>query len=307
VPHPSSGAAKCRSSFEQVAHPIAVRQHGVVARSQLLDAGIPSHLIDRHLRQGRLDALHRGVYGIGPILPPRAREMAACLACGPRAVISHGSAAGLWGILAPVPKGAAIEVAVRQGHHVRPGIIVHRLSTLRDDECTRTDGVPVSTPARTLLDLAVAAPHRTIERALDEAVARRLVTPAKMRCILERHAGRPGTRRLRAVLDRDHPAFTRSEAEERFLELVRGAHLSPPERNVLVGRHQVDVLWRAERLVVEIDGYAFHSSRRAFERDRLRDRELAGHGYRVIRVTWRHLVNEPLRLLVQLVKALEAK
>lgn len=307
MPHPSSSAAKCRSSFEQVAHPIAVRQQGVVARFQLLDAGVPSHVIDRRLRQGRLDAIHRGVYGIGPILPPRAREMSACLACGPTAVISHGSAAGLWGILAPVPKGAAVEVAVRRGHHVRPGIIVHRLSTLRDDEFTRLEGVPICTPARTLLDLAVAAPPRTIERALDEAVARRLVTPAKVRRILERHEGRPGTRRLRAVLDRDHPAFTRSAAEDRFLELVRGAHLTPPETNVRVGRHQVDVLWRAERLVVEIDGYAFHSSRRAFEHDRLRDRELAGHGYRVIRVTWRQLVNEPLRLLVQLVEALRAK
>ena len=303
---PSDTAAVSHASFEQVARPLAVRQHGVVARFQLLEAGLPCHVIDRRLQQDRLVALHRGVYGVGPVLPPRAHEMAACLACGPHSAISHGSAAALWGILPSVPDGSVIEVSVPQGHHVRPGIILHRLSTLRGDERTRLDGVPITTPARTLLDLAVAAQPRTIEQALDEAVARRLVTAPDVRRILERHEGRPGTRRLRAVLDRDHPAFTRSEAEERFLELVRGAHLKTPETNVRIGRHQVDVLWRAERLVVEIDGYAFHSSRRAFERDRLRDRELAGHGYRVVRVTWRQLVDEPLRFLVQLVRALEA-
>lgn len=295
-----------RPTFDTVLHSIAARQHGVVTRRQLLEAGLSGDRISRRVRAGRLRPLHRGVYRVGPVASVRAREMAACLACGPTAMLSHGSAAEAWGMRSPGPDTAPVEVTVRRGHPERPGIVAHRRTTLHDDERTRLDGIPITTPSRTLLDLAVAHPPRTLERALDEAMARWQTTTRAVHRLLQRHEGRPGTTRLRAVMARDHGSFTRSEAEERFLDLVRTARLEEPETNARVGRYEVDFVWRTERLAVEIDGYSFHASRRAFERDRLRGQELTALGYRMIRVTWRQMVDEPLRLVAQLAQALSA-
>lgn len=295
-----------RPSVAAVAAAIATRQHGLVTRRQLTEAGIACHVIDRRVGSGRLQPVHRGVYQVGPILSNRAREMAACLACGPSAVISHRSAAGVWTILPPDPPGTPVEVSVADGQPRRPGIRVHRIGSFERHELTVVDRIPITTPARTLLDLAVAASARTIERALGEGLALRCVTLRQVRETIERHRRLPGCRRLEAVLDRGQPDVTQSEAEERFLALVRRGDLGSPETNVRIGSYEVDFLWRAERMVVEVDGWTFHSSRRAFERDRRRDGDLAGLGFRVVRVTWEALVDEPMRVVGQVARALEA-
>jgi very-short-patch-repair endonuclease len=167
------------------------------------------------------------------------------------------------------------------------------------------DGVPITTPARTLLDLAAVAHPRHLEQAVAEAERRRLASRRGLAALLARYPGRPGSRAVRALLEADaRPALTRSEAERRFLVLIRSAGLPAPDVNVRVGDVEVDFLWREAGLVTEVDGYAFHSDRAAFENDRRRDAELAARGLTVIRVTWRQLVDEPEAVVVRIGQAL---
>jgi very-short-patch-repair endonuclease len=163
----------------------------------------------------------------------------------------------------------------------------------------------VTAAAVTILDLAGTASFRIIEQALAEAHVRSLVTERDLRVTLDRNRRRRGAGVLRAILESDiAPALTRSQAEERLLSLIRAAGLPSPETNVKLGLHEVDFLWRAHRLVVEVDGFRFHSSRAAFERDRLRDAELQARGFRVIRVTWRQIADQPQPMLGRLAQAL---
>lgn len=233
-----------------------------------------------------------------------AKEIAACLACGPAAVVSHRSAAVLWQLLQAPAAPATVDVIIPAGVRRRPGIRIHRRSTLRSDEVTRLEGIPITTPARTLYDLAGSVAPRDLERALAQALARGVTRPNQIRSLLRHHAGRSGEPELRALLEGGRPALTRSEAEDRFLSLIRKAQLGAPATNVEAAGHEVDFLWRTERLVVEIDGFAFHSSPGAFERDRRRDAMLAAAGLRVVRVTWRQLLEEPEAVLARLAQAL---
>jgi very-short-patch-repair endonuclease len=163
----------------------------------------------------------------------------------------------------------------------------------------------VTTPARTILDLAAVASPRELEQALAEAQARRLVRRSDLLPLLARFQRRPGVAALRSLLDADaRPSLTRSEAEERLLALIRAAELPAPEVNVHIGRYEVDLLWRDQGLVVEVDGFRYHSSRSAFERDRLRDAELGGRGLRVMRVTWRQIVVRPEALVARIATTL---
>jgi very-short-patch-repair endonuclease len=156
------------------------------------------------------------------------------------------------------------------------------------------DGLRLTAPARTVLDLAGLLSDRELERAVNEALVLKLTTHEDLTHTVRRSKGRRGTRSLRALLDRAAgPTFTRSEAEQRLRRLLRGAGLPAPETNVRVGPYEVDLLWRAELLVVEVDGYAFHSTRFAFERDRARDADLQARGLRVLRFTWRQIVDQP--------------
>ncbi len=282
---------------------LAAGQHGVVARAQLLRAGISPGSLDRRLRANQLRPLHRGVYLVGPVMVRQASAMAAALACGKGAVVSHRSAAELWGLLPDGNHSALVDVIVR-GDGRKPGIRIHRIPSLRSDEVTELERIPVTTCARTLVDVASATRERELERAVAEAFARRRTSRSQVLALLRRHASRPGVGRLRALLDVGQPAFTRSEAEERFLALIRKAQLSMPEVNVRVGNYEVDFLWRNERLVTEIDGFAYHSSTARFENDRRRDAVLAAAGVRVLRVTWRQLMKEPEAVLVRLAQAL---
>ena len=283
---------------------LAARQHGIVTRPQLLAAGMTADGIDRQVKVGHLRLVHRGVYLVGPIEARYSREMAACLACGPSAVVSHRSAACLWQLMTRAGRSTSVDISSRSGKRSRPGIRIRRIGTLTDDEVMDLDGIPITSPSRTLYDLSSCIGPRELERAIAEAFARRLVRPAELEAQCNRFRGRPGSRTLRFVLDGGRPDLTRSEAEERFLALIRKAQLDPPAVNATTSGYEVDFLWRAEGLAVEIDGFAFHSSPIAFESDRRRDAVLAAAGLRVVRVTWRHLLDEPEAVLARLAKAL---
>jgi very-short-patch-repair endonuclease len=277
---------------------LAARQHGVVTREDARRAGLTDDAIRHRRATGRLHPLYRGVYAVGhPEVTPHGRALAAVLTCGPGAALSHLDAAALWELLCA--SSGPVHVS-RSGSHRRSpaGVVLHRVRAL---EATTRHGILVTTPARTLLDVADAHPG-DLSRALEEARIRRLVGPAEL---LARASHGRGTAQLRQLLAQE-PSLTRSEAERRLLALVAAARLPVPRTNVRVGRHEVDALWAAQRLVVEVDGYAFHSSRAAFERDRLRDAELQALGYRVMRVTWRQLTREREALAARLAVAIVA-
>lgn len=294
-----------REPTDRIIARIAAGQHGVVTRRQLARGGIGPGAIEHRAATGRLHRVHRGVYLVGhPTPAPHALDMAAVLACGHGGVRSHKSAGSAWSLLAHPDALVDVTIAGNRARR-RPGIRVHRSRTLAPVDVRVRDGIPTTAPARTLLDLAETLSLRRLERALDEAIVRRLTRHAELVALIERSRGRRGAAPLRSLIDRQRgPALTRSEAEERLLELVRKAGLPAPRVNARVGAHEVDFLWPAERLIVEVDGYAFHSSRTAFERDRLRDAELQAAGFRVMRVTWRQLAAEPEALLVRLAWAL---
>lgn len=191
---------------EQAVARLAARQHGVLTRGQLLQAGLGEDAIDSRLKRGRLRRLHRGVYVLGPTVPEHARETAGVLACGPGAVSSHRSAAFLWRLL-PYParaRGVDVTVAGRNAT-TRPGITVHRVRELSAVETTTKHGIPVTTPARTLLDLASSVAPRELEQALAEAFARNLTTRPKLLSLVERRRRHRGARPLRTMLEADRP------------------------------------------------------------------------------------------------------
>jgi very-short-patch-repair endonuclease len=293
-----------RLEIDRAALRIAGDQHGIVSRTQLIEAGATARRIQLRVKSGWLRPVHRGVYLVGSVPPPKARHFAACLACGPGAVVSHGSAARLWGLTSAEPDSDEIDVTLTGASRRHRGVRIHRSTTLLTAERTRIEGIPVTTPDRTLLDLAVLQPGRELERAVAEAFARGLTTEGRLARVLARHVGRPGSARLRSVLDLGPPPLTRSEAEERFLDLIRRARMPRPSVNDRIGPYEVDFHWPGAGLVVEVDGFATHHSRRAFERDRRRDRYLVGEGFRVMRVTWRQLEDEPEGLLFRLGQAL---
>ena len=295
-----AGAAR-ETRIDRVIAALASGQHGHVSREQLLALGLAKGAIDHRVAAGRLHIRHHGVYAVGhTALTPRAERFAAVLACGPGAVLSHDSAAVEWGILATAAVDA---IHVTTPHRrTRPGIRTHQ-AALPVSDVTRRDGVPLTTPARTLLDLAATLDPRELARAVERARVARLVTDRDLQHLLQRARARRGARALRAILQ-DGPAFTRSDAERRLLALVARAQLPRPRTNVRVAGHEVDAVWPAQRLVVEVDGYRFHAGREAFERDRRRDADLLAAGLRVIRVTWRGLTVHPEAFVARLAATL---
>jgi uncharacterized protein DUF559 len=282
---------------------LAERQHARVARWQLLRVGVPGKLIAYRVKTGRLAVVHRGVYAVGCRTETReARWMAAVLAGGPGAVLSHRSAAALWGIRPGTGPSSVITVP---GNRRGPtGVTVHRLP-VPPDERTSRDGIPVTTVPRTLLDLAATLDCPRLERALDRAEALGHRGALSVPDLLDRYPTRAGSQKLRALLGERAPvAITRSELEDRFLEVIAAAGLPRPEVNAPLTAGgvplEVDCLWREHRLVVELDGHETHGTRTAFERDRLRDRRLLRHGYRVARVTWRQLVDDPAAVVADI-------
>lgn len=275
---------------------IGSSQHGVVSAHQLYKLGFSKHQLSERVAAGRLHRLYRGVYAVGHKRSTQhGRWMAAVLACGDGAVLSHGSAARLWGILDR--GGSPIEVSTpsRGGRGRRPGLVVHRRPTLRMTETTRRDGIPVTIPALTILDLAASFERRPLERLIDAAERLRLCNGDDLAAIVAAHGGRAGAGALGTLLT-GHAigsTVTRSELEERFLALCRERGLPDPLVNQRLLDYEVDFHWPAARVVVELDGHASHGTRAAFERDRDRDTHLAAHGYQTLRFTWRDVTARP--------------
>jgi len=265
---------------------VAARRHGLVTTAQLLGCGWSKDVIAARVRRGWLRQRYRGVYLVGPLETPHTPALAAVLACGDGALLSHYPAAVLWGLCPPL--AGPMHVTLPAGAHARAGIVVHR-AALHPADVTRCQGVPVTSAARTILDLA--ATELEIDRPLNEARILRLVSDPSLNEQFSRYPRHRGTAALKEAADAA-PGFTRSEAEHRALDLIRRAGLPEPETNVRIAGYEVDLLWRTERLIVEIDGYAFHSSRRSFERDRRKDQALLAAGFRTMRITWRQIEDQ---------------
>jgi very-short-patch-repair endonuclease len=260
-----------------VAARIAAPQHGVVARWQLLRAGLSRDQVDHLVGSERLLRLHRGVYAVGhrPV-GPRSRDMAVVLLAGRHGALSRHSAAGLWAMTWPWHGPVhAIGPKPRRGD----GWVIHRTRHLAGSDVTHHFGIPVTTPLRTLLDLSPVLSLDALDAALAEALVRRLVTLDDLRP--------RATGRLRALLSTAAP--TRSKLERDLRGLLRGQGLPQPVSNGIVEGYEVDLHWPGVRLVAELDGYEFHSHRRAFEADRERDFVLQAAGWRTVRVTHRQL------------------
>ena len=268
---------------------LASAQHGVVAWWQLDAAGIPRDAVDVRLARGALHPVHRGVYAVGHRALTRAgRLMAAVLALGPTALLSHRSAAEHLGLLAPWPS-SPVHVTVREGggRRRRPGLRIHRVPGAPG---TIHEGVPTTTVAWTLLDLAATARPETLARAVEAAERRRVFDLREIAPLLE--TARPGVPALRAAIEGYDDAPTRSEFERRFLALCAAHGVPRPVTNGIVEGFEVDFHWPAERLIVEADSLTFHGGRAAMERDRGRDAALALAGWHTQRLTWRQVAQE---------------
>jgi very-short-patch-repair endonuclease len=273
---------------------IADGQHGVVSRAQLLDAGIGDDSIDRSVSADRLRVVFRGVYAVGhSALTREAWWKAALLACGKPAVLSHHSAAQLWRMQRGDPFPISVIVRTRSGR--RHGRINSRRMRLQPGEWMRFDGLRVTTPARTIIDLAGELGPRQLRRLVEQAQDLRRFDAAEIRQVLTLHPRRPGGRALLDLIRLMEPDAdgARSHLERLFVPLARRAGLQKPEVNVEIEGRRRDFVWRDSRLVVEVDGYAYHSSRRAMRRDRERDRRLTIAGWRPARFTFEEVALEP--------------
>jgi very-short-patch-repair endonuclease/predicted transcriptional regulator of viral defense system len=285
---------------------LAGAQHGVVTRGQLGELGLAPRSVERLVARGRVRRVHRGVYQVGPLAGPWAAEMAAVLAIGRAARASHESAAWIWKVIPGHDRTSPVDlVVVGGGGSARPGIRLHRVACLPRDERAVVDGVPTTSVARTLVDLATRLGRRDLEQAIGRAEREGLVRLDDLRAILARHPRRRGAAALRAILDdQAEPAVTDSEAEEMFLSLWRATGLIQPRVNATVGPYRLDFYWPAHGIAVEIDGYRHHGTRPRFEGDRARATYLAGRGIQVIPVTWRHLARQPAATIASIVRAL---
>jgi Protein of unknown function (DUF559) len=285
---------------------LATAQGGAVSREQLRGLGVSNDAIDYGVRLGRLHCVFRGVYALGhEALTPKGRLTAAVLACGPEAAISHRSAAIWWGFWrGPQPQGVEVTVPGRSRKGQR-GLDLHLVRGLDPRDRTMRHGVPITKPARTFLDLAETVPLWRLRLAIDEGDRRGLFDPDAVHRLLRRSPGRKGLKPLGLLLGnlRDEPLI-RSELELLFAELCDAHDLPRPQTNVEVMGHEVDALWPAQRVIVELDSRAFHLNGAAFERDRRRDAILLAAGYRVMRVTHRQLREEPAAVARRLLSLL---
>jgi very-short-patch-repair endonuclease len=301
---PDRGVGDVAGSASAVAR-LARKQHGIVTRTQLLELGIDADTIKRRVRAGRLRVVYRGVYLVGPIIPVLARQMAAVLACGIEAVLSHRSAAAIWNLLPYPASSGAVHVTVVAADRRRPGIRIHRVQELPRDEITTQHGIAVTTPARTILDLAASVTAAELEQALAKAESDHRTSRRQLALLLARYPRRRGTRRLRRLLERHtRPALTRSQAERRLLDLIRKAGLPAPEVNFMTERYELDLYWPEHRFAVEIDSLWTHGSASSFEADRRRDAELAADGIQVVRITDVGIADEPERQIALISQAI---
>lgn len=265
------------------------RQHGVISRAQLLELGFSPKAIEHRIRCGRLHPVARGVYAVGrPDLTQHGRWMAAVLACGPGAVLSHGSAAALWGI---APWRGATHVSVAAGRQPE-GVRAHRRA-LTDIEMTRRQGIPVTSPALTLIDLATQLSRERLERAIDQADALNVITVRALREALRSAPRHPGLKVLRSVIDARTFTLTDSVLERLFLPLAQQAGLPQPLTRHHVSGFKVDFAWPDLKLVVETDSLRYHRTPAQQARDRVRDHAHLAAGLTPVRFTHAQVRFEP--------------
>jgi len=270
---------------------LARRQHGYVTRRQLQALGLGVKAIDYRLGTGRLIRVHAGVYAVGH-LPTLAVDRAhgALLACGERAVLSHRSAATAWGMFGEwrMPFEVTSPTSRR-----RDGITVHRAELRRRDVRVQL-GLRVTSPARTVLDIAPRVRDRRLTRIVNDLRLANQLRLSELADVLERNPRHPGARRLRPFLEAERGP-TRSELEDRFLAFARRHGLPEPRINTVISGYEVDVFFPVERVIVELDGWAFHSSRASFHSDRERDAEMLRLDIPTVRITWERLATTPER------------
>lgn len=271
---------------------IAARQHGNVTRAQLVAAGLTRRQIDHRVSTGRLIRRHTGVYALGHVpLTPISRAAAAVLACGPGAALSHSSAAVLWGMLGHWQY--PVEVTVTEQRRVR-GIRIHRCTTLTREDITTHWGIRMTSPARTLLQLAPRLSDLSLARAYNDARLANFARPDDLKQILDRVPTHPGAHKLRPHLEIPGGP-TRSPLEDRFIDFLRRYDLPLPHVNVRVEGFLVDAVYFEQRLIVELDSVVHHLDRRAFETDRERDATTTVAGFRTVRITDERLTTAPDR------------
>jgi predicted transcriptional regulator of viral defense system len=302
-----------RPFLSQALVDLAREQHGVFGLAQLRELGLSDRAVRDRAVTARLHRIHHAVYSLVPreLLTREGLYMAAVLACGADAVLSHRSAARLhelrnWGY-------TKIEVTVpRRSHRRHPGVAVHRSTTLTPADVTRVNNIPVTTVARTLLDLGDVIDQRQLERSFDQAEAAEALDLRAIEDQLARNATRAGAKRVRKVLNEHYIGKTPtwSELEEALLAITRPLGIPDPECNAFITLDdgepaiRVDFVWREERIVIEADSRKWHDTRQRFETDRRRDQRLTVAGWTVIRTTWRQLKYRPHELRAVLVKLL---
>jgi very-short-patch-repair endonuclease len=276
---------------------LAARQRGVIALWQLLEIGYTKAAIRHRIAKGRLHPIHRGVYAVGrPELTREGEWMAAVLSCGSEALLSHGTAAALWGIREEREHTIHVTVPRDTYRGQRPGITPHRRSTLTPGDICRHLHIPVTAPVRTLLDIAPALPPNELEAAINEADKRDRCDPDCLREALDEHPGIPGVAKLRRLLDRGSFRLTDSDLERRFLRIARRAGIPMPETQQQVNGYRVDFYWPELGLIVETDGLRYHRTSAQQTNDRIRDQRHTSAGLTVLRFTHAQVRYEPVHV-----------
>jgi Transcriptional regulator, AbiEi antitoxin/Protein of unknown function (DUF559) len=282
---------------------LAGKQHGIVARQQLLSLGFSPRSIDHRVERGRLHVVARGVYAVGwPQLTEKRRWMAAVLACGGEgAMLSHRSAAAFWEIGREMR--GVVDISVRRRCEIRrPGLEVRGRTALRPDDIVTRDGIPVTAVARTLVDLATEVDEVAVERAVNEADKRDLIDPEALRLAIESYAGQPGAPLLRELLDKRTFRLSDSDLEIFFRPIAAAAGLFPPLSKQFVNGWEVDFYWPSLGLVVETDGLRYHRTPSAQTRDAQRDRAHIIAGMTPLRFTHYEIKHEPARVRAELTR-----
>lgn len=288
-----------REHPDRVIARIARLQRGLTTYEQLLAAGLSPGQIARRIRSGKLIPVHIGVYAVGhDALTLEARFLAGVLAAGPGAALGHRSAARHLALRAT--HGSVVEVIGTRNRKGNRNLIVHRPRTIHPEDVTVVEGIPTTTAARTLLDLAATVDKRALEEAVRQAYFLRLVTDASLNATIGRSFGHHGIRRLREAALLPAGERLRNRAEQRLLGLIIESRLPKPRVNFRVLGRERDLVWLEQRLVVEFDGWEAHGHRIAFEDDRERDGALAEQGWTTLRFTWRQLDEHPEQIVARI-------
>jgi Protein of unknown function (DUF559) len=282
---------------------LAGRQHGMLARRQLLALGFNAREIEHRVARGRLHPTMRGIYAVGwPRLTRERRWMAALLACGNGAALSHRSAGALWGI-AREQRGRTDVSVIRRCEIRRPGLRVRGRPTLAPEHLASVDGIPVTAVVQTLVDLATELGETAIERAVNEADKRDLIDPEELRTAIDRHKGVPGSPLLRRILDRSTFRLSDSDLEILFRPIAAAAGLPAPITKRVVNGFEVDFYWPELGLVIETDGLRYHRTPSTQSRDAMRDRAHVLAGMFPLRFTHYEIKHSRRRVRAELVEA----